>query len=470
MYKKETRLEVADELKHLSSDEIEKAYARYMEGEKNSIIIRDYKIDVKPNNLIKTFPPSVLHDVLCIYCDIPMVKRRQRKTVKFYGPPPAECHKCGHKMYENKPGHRTKKCECVQCINIENNLRIKEFEETNKKTLGIYNIQNKVALDYTDLSFFQKLILLTLFRSQTGETLDFIKSLDERESKELLTPTYGMDVECIKTLHHCNALLVSPTSSIDSFIAKENFESFYIDKVQWIPNVALEGVGRVTGSELYHEIYQELHRDFQALWEVELYDILYKVAQEEVIQYVKLKSSELNVDFVAEDKTRKITSQLLHNFSVSEIYYFVKKSVENAHLYYAKGLAKCKRHAANTIPNKMLSLGERALTEKWNTYKYNRDSRAPRSHISVVLYEFFSQDEDAGFIKAPGMYWKEKIYDKYHCITNFDSNSDLSCSKCGSTKVVIIAVNKGLEKACNCCSDVALYARTGNKGFHFKFK
>ena len=36
-------IEVADEIKHLSSNEIEELYQKYLEGEKNSVLIKDYR-------------------------------------------------------------------------------------------------------------------------------------------------------------------------------------------------------------------------------------------------------------------------------------------------------------------------------------------------------------------------------------------------------------------------------------------
>jgi hypothetical protein len=68
----------------------------------------------------------------------------------------------------------------------------------------------------------------------------------------------------------------------------------------------------------------------------------------------------------------------------------------------------------------MLELGERAFIEKWDTYKYNRNSKSPRSAISVVFYDILFQSDD-GFHKAPRLFWKNELLPKYfigECETN----------------------------------------------------
>lgn len=51
-------INIANAIKHLSLDEIEELYQRYLDGEKNSVLIEDYKININPNKLIKVLPPK----------------------------------------------------------------------------------------------------------------------------------------------------------------------------------------------------------------------------------------------------------------------------------------------------------------------------------------------------------------------------------------------------------------------------
>ena len=72
-------INIANAIKHLSLDEIEELYQRYLDGEKNSVLIEDYKININPNKLIKVLPPKKLDDTLCPYCNVPMFTKRKSK-------------------------------------------------------------------------------------------------------------------------------------------------------------------------------------------------------------------------------------------------------------------------------------------------------------------------------------------------------------------------------------------------------
>jgi hypothetical protein len=57
---------------HLSAQELEQLMKRYYENEKISILISDYKLQIKQGQLVKHFPPEVLEENCC-YCDIKLI-------------------------------------------------------------------------------------------------------------------------------------------------------------------------------------------------------------------------------------------------------------------------------------------------------------------------------------------------------------------------------------------------------------
>ncbi|WP_299496080.1 hypothetical protein [uncultured Shewanella sp.] len=447
-------IEIADEIKHLSSDEIEELYKKYLDGEKNSVLVSDYKININPNKLIKILPPRILDDALCPYCDIPMYTKRRSKSASSWDILPIECHDCNHKIFPEKLGYRSQQCGCEECVIVRRQQKLEAEKEKRETIRELYDIDDREPIDYSELTFFNKLVLLTLFRMQTDEDFEYILSLDDPSRTESLSPTEEMDIECLKELFSCSVVIIDPESRVEAFVEDEEFKSFYITRTRWIPNITFDGIERANLSKVYKEIYQEIKSGIQSQWEKEIFKTLFRIAREEVLQYVHVRADELNVNFSAENKTREVVNQLLQQFSVSEIYYFVKKSVENAHIYYSKGYANNKKHAANTIPNKILSLGERAIDEGWNTYKYSRDSRAPRSYISQVFYDFFLQDEDAGFHKAPGKHWEQELHPRHFCESEASNESELSCTQCKSQNVAVQMANGGLELTCQYCGSI----------------
>ena len=453
-------IEVAEEIKHLSSNEIEELYQKYLEGEKNSILVKDYKIDINPNKLIKVLPPKKLNDTLCPYCDIPMFVKRRSKSASSWDIPPIECFSCNHKVCSEKFGYLRQECGCENCVVIRRQQKLEAEKEKREAIRELYDLNDRDPIYYSDLNFFHKLVLLTLFRMQTDEEFEYILSLDDPFRTESLSPTEQMDIECLKELFSSSAVIIDPESRIEAFVEDEEFKSFYINRTRWIPNITFDGVERAELDDVYNEIYKEIKNGIQPQWEKEIFKTLFRIAREEVLQYVHVRADELSVNFSAENKTREVVNQLLQNFSVSEIYYFVKKSVENAHIYYSKGYAINKKHAANTIPNKILSLGERAIDEGWNAYKYSRDSRAPRSYISQVFYDFFLQDEDAGFHKSPGKHWKQELHPRYFCESEAGRESELYCSHCKSENLTVQMVNDVLEVNCKDCGSIEQFTPT----------
>ncbi len=449
--------QIADEFKHLSHNEIEELYIKYLAGEKNSVLIEYYKINIIPNKLIKLLPSKILYETLCPYCEIAMFTKRQSKSSSSLSTPPIECYECNHKIYSEYLKYRHKICECNSCVKLRIQQKLTEERKKRNEILEKFNIYNIKAKNYTELSLIDKIFLLTLLRRQTDENFKYISSLYDFLAIEPLSPTHIMDINLLTRLYKSNIIIIDHNSEIDAFIESEELNSFYIDKVRWIVNISLNGVNRSELNEIYQYIYNELKSGIQAEQEEEVLQIIFKIPCEEVLQYIHMRADELKVDFTAEKKTREVVNQLLQKFSVSEIYYFAKKSIENAHLYYSKGLTNGKKHAANTIPNKILSLGERALNENWNTYKYNRDSRVPRSYISKVFYDFFLQDEDAGFYKAPGKYWKQELLSKYFSKSNLVGVDSLYCNQCKSNVVTTEMTGSNLEVTCKSCGNITTF-------------
>ncbi len=65
------KIELAEEVKHLSPEELEELYDRYISGERNQDLIEEYGIDAHPNKLVSLFPPLMHESLECIYCALP---------------------------------------------------------------------------------------------------------------------------------------------------------------------------------------------------------------------------------------------------------------------------------------------------------------------------------------------------------------------------------------------------------------
>ncbi|MBB1475834.1 hypothetical protein [Shewanella sp. SG41-3] len=451
------QIKLQPEVSHLSSEQIEELYAKYISGVKNSDLLVEFNIKTNPNKLINLIPPFILDDCLCPRCEVSMLRKRNSKSHTSNNP--AECPVCSHKIFTDDFVYDY--CRCSHCAQerIEN-ARIKAVSDR-AIVEEIFSLNAISPVPYSDLSFTFKILLLTLFRVHTDSQFDHILPLSDSARLEPLCPTSTLTHAFIEILSKQKVIVVDPKSKINAFDEENNFKSFYYNLVQWIPNVKIDSEERAALEDIHLKIYNELIVELKSEWEQDVSELIYSLAIEEVIQYLNLKADELKVDFSAQKKSREVIRILLESFSVSQIYYFVRKAVDSAHLYYSKGYSNGKKHAGNTIPNKMMMLGERAVRDKWTMYCSSRISSCPRCALSKTLFDVVLRDDDAGFTKSPGLYLKNELHSKLNQSESDSVNSEpkngFICVDCSSTDIGVCMNEADISVLCNECGSINEY-------------
>ncbi|MBF4332709.1 hypothetical protein EAY29_20975, partial [Vibrio anguillarum] len=170
---------------------------------------------------------------------------------------------------------------------------------------------------------------------------------------------------------------------------------------------------------------------------------------EEVVTYLDACLEQLQLP-EAPKKTNEVIKEILNEFSVSEIYYFIKKATENAHLFYAKGKAESRKHAVNTIPSKILYLATRASKEGWDVYKYNRTYSTERSQLNIALFDLvIGGGDDIAFYKSPEVLWNNELYKIFDSSKSTkESSKEASCVICGSADITIKTDKNSLTLLC----------------------
>lgn len=429
------------EFAHLTKEQVTELYARYRSGEKNDVLIAEYDLTVHTNKLFSLFPALERPDLLCPFCSIPMYAEPLSKNAAV-SEPLIECVSCGHRVYPKlRYGSQpARDCVCQNCTSVVRNT-IRQ----------IYSTDDISPVEYPRASVGDRLALFALIREQADGEFDYILPLDDPNRVVPLAPTPDMEVDILQRLYRNGAITVDPDSHASAFDQEAGYKSFYLPRVAWLPNLSLDGELRADLSLLFDVLYSEFREDPEPAWEDFAFDILYGIAREEVMQAVLFWCSELRVEFVAHKKTREIVTQLLHNFSVSQCLYFAKKAVDDAHLFYARGRANNRRHAGNTIPGKMLSLADRALSERWNVTGFSRSSSLPRSALSLVFHGVLFPGEDEGFNKAPGKYWSQELAPRYFKHAPSQCEDTLTCQDCGSANVEPSISEGALTLTCKDC-------------------
>jgi len=132
--------------------------------------------------------------------------------------------------------------------------------------------------------------------------------------------------------------------------------------------------------------------DLSKLWK--------ELALHESLEYLNYVLSERGFPFKPGEKTIAILNTVLTKFSTSQAYYFIYAAAKNASDFYQlKNVSIL--HAANTIPGKISSLFDRAVSENWDITKYSRNYKeCPPSALNNVLYD--KVIGFAGFDYVPG--------------------------------------------------------------------
>lgn len=373
-----------NDLKHLSQEDVNRLMERYYDGENVKKLIKEYNINVAPNCLVKLFPPLKVDNYLCEYCKTNLVMERLSKSFKYIERHESEfyCPNCYHRPY-------IKNCQCKNCLEKAEKIK-KEKEEK----LKIYFSNVYAPVEFDTISFENKVYLGALCRALLKENLYEICPYVKVNIK--ITPLKGFLINIYRNLSKARIIVVSPLSDINAFVwNKEGIPNeYYIEEVEYYLNLSF-------GEEKYDMFNKILNPDYYNnslagegfyLWK--------KIAVEECIEYLLYQLRKVSFEFSPGEKTYKTFEMILNDFSVSQIYGIIWKSVSEAsRLYLEKRMTK--KHAANSVIGACERYADRAKINKWNLVSYNRIPDLPQSILSEFFFYKVLKIGDKGFYSVP---------------------------------------------------------------------
>ncbi|MHA3735411.1 hypothetical protein ACXR0M_07005 [Pseudomonas sp. Eth.TT006] len=451
--------ERAEAIAHLSDEQVEQLYQRYLDGEKSAALLLEYQIPATVRSLLKVLPPIISPDLRCPYCDLPMWVRRHARGTPVSQRQPFKCVRCEHRYAASARHGRRAVCNCQACFRVEQQQRAAQAARDRFELESRYGTPPP-AVPYTALGFVQKLTLLALLEDGSGGHAEWIAPLRAPSRSEPLALTTEASEDRLKSLYEAGVLTVETSSDIRAFDRAEGCSISDYSAVRWQPNVALGGAARCNRESLYLALYQELSGDIKAAWKSELYGLIFDLAREESLQYIRVLANEVSFTFTAEARAETVVSQLLQDFSVSQLYYFARLAVKNAAHFYATGNSKGRNHASNTIPRNMLGTAQDALARSWRKNSH-RDSRVPQTALQRVLYDVVLKDSGAGFGKSPGLYWRDELVPQFFSAAAFDSdllgNFRLFCRECDSGNIDASMDKQILRTMCYDCATISKF-------------
>lgn len=417
-----------NKLQHLSAEQMEQLYEEYLAGEKNAVLVERYGIDLPPNCLIKAFPPLACNALACPYCVKPMYQRRKSKGVSDAGP--AFCKSCAHRHYPPSDSRWARRCGCKPCLAERAEHKHMEQAQRQQKIYQQWSLDRIRPLPYRALSFTRKLQLMALLLTRANLLTNRFTPVADSPGDARVTPSQAMDEALLQALRDEQILALDPYSSEDAFSSGSAMVP-RLDRVHWIANISLETSERASLSKLHAALYQDLSQGPLPQWRNEIIQAIRNLAVEEVYAYIATRCADHDLPFEAWKKSREVATQLLEQLPVRSIWSLTNTAIRGA-LSFAAQCRVNKRIASNTIPGRMLSLGERAVLEQWPFRWSGHDVKAPRSGLCQALYGSLLKGADFGLDSAIHEYIQALPTLPSPPVNDSDS---LHCVACGSDAV-----------------------------------
>lgn len=389
-------IEIHEKLRHLTMLQIESLMNKYYNGVKASDIIKEYNIDTTSSKLYTLFPPIICEDIICPVCNEPMYKERDSKSSYSWNKKKPFCAICGHTdEIICKCNYCIAEREKVRKLNEERKVRI--LQEKREKIKKVYDL-NIVPVNYSELNFREKVFLGALLRTSLSEDMEVILPLNDAERE--LAPTIGYIKEILSYLIGRGIISVDSNSSIDAFLDSNEEKDIEFPNVYYITMVKYRI--NIVGDEDIKNILSKIinPKSFSDEDKEDALNIWKEIALEECIEYFEYQMESVRFDFNIGEKTIAIFKDLLENFSVSQIYGIIYKSVANATKYYQESSVS-KKQAANSVIDGCQRYAERAMINNWELAKYSRIRELPQSMISEFFFDRVIGVGSLGFNMPP---------------------------------------------------------------------
>lgn len=389
-------IEIHEKLKHLTMLQIESLMNKYYNGVKASEIIKEYNIDTTSSKLYTLFPPIICEDIICPVCNEPMYKERNSKSSYSWNKKKPFCPICGHTdEIICKCNYCIAEREKVRKLNEERKVRI--LQEKREKIKKVYDL-NIVPVNYSKLNFREKVFLGALLRTSLSEDMEVILPLNDAERE--LAPTIGYIKEILSYLIGRGVISVDSNSRIDAFLDSNEEKDIEFPNVYYITMVKYRI--NIVGDEEIKNILSKIinPKSFSDEDKEDALNIWKEIALEECIEYFEYQMKSVRFDFSIGEKTIAIFKDLLENFSVSQIYGIIYKSIANATKYYQESSVS-KKQAANSVIGGCQRYAERAMINNWKLAKYSRIKELPQSVISEFFFDRVIGVGSLGFNMPP---------------------------------------------------------------------
>lgn len=313
---------IHEKLAHLRPKQIIQLMDEYYAGVRVKKLIEDYKVNCRPNDLHKYFPPIVL-DKRCPICGENFLKKRPSKTeIENQGNPYRKieakkpyCPSCGHIDDDI--------CECAACVEKRKEEQIKREAELEKMAneikIGLEkSYTGKVSVD--ELGFKDRIYLASLLGYGLSDDANVIKSLSECENSYSCLAEGDMDERIVDYLLKRNIIIIDTSYLVYAF-KQGKVENKYM---RYKLNVEIDdnNIGALQGLMTPKIDFSDENNI------VDAYNLWKEVAMNDCIAFLVNEMRKKNVEFCPVKKTEILIDSMLKHFSTLQVQYIIYKSIE----------------------------------------------------------------------------------------------------------------------------------------------
>ncbi|WP_270771798.1 hypothetical protein [Intestinibacter bartlettii] len=313
---------IHEKLAHLRPKQIIQLMDEYYAGVRVKKLIEDYKVNCRPNDLHKYFPPIVL-DKKCPICGENFLKKRPSKTeIENQGNPYRKieakkpyCPSCGHIDDDI--------CECAACVEKRKKEQIKREAELEKMANEIKielekSYTGKVSVD--ELGFKDRIYLASLLGYGLSDDANVIKSLSECENSYSCLAEGDMDERIVDYLLKRNIIVIDTSYLVYAF-KQGKVENKYM---RYKLNVEIDdnNIGALQGLMSPKIDFSDENNIVAA------YNLWKEVAMNDCIAFLVNEMRKKNVEFCPVKKTEILMDSMLKHFSTLQVQYIIYKSIE----------------------------------------------------------------------------------------------------------------------------------------------
>jgi hypothetical protein len=380
-------------IKHLSQPQLEELMVEYYDGKctVKSLLVK-FKIKGHSSQLVSYFPPLILGEE-CEYCRKPLLKNRSPRTGSSTSQP--YCPTCNHKVGRFYCG-----CGNCQKRNAEQKQQQAEqnkrkMEEKKQTIIMTYDPNLFQRVEEQHLTLFQRLSLAALLRLGLNEEGKVINPPIGYLKK--LTPQPEFSRELLLALTKPKIIIPDINSRIDAFEDGDDFpNNYFISYVSYFLNLAPEDGDTAS-------MFQRLLMPDPALYnnqKVFCFEVWKAIAISEVLEYLNYSIEKIGFELNPGEKTMAILSSLLEDYSVSQLYSIIYRSIANTAKFYQENKIT-RKHAGNMVVTHIQRYGERAKAEGWEIKGFSRNYNLPQTAISEIFFNRILNIGSLGFEVPP---------------------------------------------------------------------